>query len=261
MVVRNGTFYIFYRAQARWWGTSVIGLAVSKDGIKFNKLPKPVLEPKLYYELIGGCEDPRVVKVNGTYYMTYTAYDGRTARLSLARSKDLIHWEKLGLVFPKWGWCKSGAIVPVKINGKYVMYFGDSNIWIAYSDDMTRWVTDKSWVVLRPRPGRFDSKLVEPGPPPLVLDEGILLIYNDGEGRYSVRWVLFSKEDPSKVITRAAEPILRPKRVWEEVGQVPNVVFATSLVKHGGKWYLYYGAADTYIGLALIEPRHPYGGG
>ncbi len=92
----------------------------------------------------GGCEDPRIVVVNGTFYMTYTAYDGKTARLALARSKDLVHWEKLGIVFPEWGWSKSGAILPIKINGKYIMYFGDSNIWIAYSDDMIHWVTDKS---------------------------------------------------------------------------------------------------------------------
>jgi len=143
VVFVNGTFYMFYRAQSKWHGTSVIMLAISYDGIHFEKLNLTVIYPTLKEELIGGCEDPRIVKVNDTYYMTYTAYDGKTARLALARSKDLIHWEKIGIVFPEWSWCKSGAILPVKINGKYIMYFGDSNIWIAYSDDMVHWVTSK----------------------------------------------------------------------------------------------------------------------
>ncbi len=249
----NNTFYMFYRAQYRFHGTSVIMLAISRDGIHFNKTYKVVLYPTLLEEMNGGCEDPRIVVVNNTYYMTYTAYDGRNARLALARSKDLIHWEKLGVVFPNWTWSKSGAILPVKIYGKYIMYFGDSNIWIAYSTDMIHWVTSKDWIVLRPRPGYFDSKLVEPGPSPILTDQGILLIYNgaDENNKYSVGWVLFSKDDPTKVIARCEEPILVPEYSWEINGQVPNVVFAMGLVIIGNKWYLYYGAADTYVGVAI----------
>ncbi|NPA96932.1 MAG: glycosidase, partial [Crenarchaeota archaeon] len=223
VVYVNGTFYMFYRAQARWRGTSVIMLAVSRDGVHFKKLGKVVLYPTLKEEMGGGCEDPRIVEVNGTYYMTYTAYDGKVARLALAVSRDLVHWKKLGIVFPRWGWSKSGAILPVKIRGRYVMYFGDSNIWIAYSKDMIHWVTNRSWVVLRPRPGHFDSKLVEPGPPPILTKEGILLIYNaaDREGRYYVGWALFSRDDPSKLIARAEKPILSPTYAWEIEGQTP----------------------------------------
>jgi len=77
---------MFYRAQSEWHGTSVIMLATSYDGIHFEKLNLTVIYPTLKEELIGGCEDPRIVKVNDTYYMTYTAYDGKTAG-----SKDLIH--------------------------------------------------------------------------------------------------------------------------------------------------------------------------
>ena len=258
VVYVNGTFYMFYRAQRFWHGVSYIRLAISRDGIHYIDLDRVVIRPTLKEELSGlggGCEDPRIVKVNDTYYMTYTAFDGRIARLALARSKDLIHWEKLGIVFPDWGWSKSGAILPIKINGKYIMYFGDSNIWIAYSEDMVHWVTDREWVVLRPRPGYFDSKLVEPGPPPILTDKGILLIYNgaDENNRYSVGWVLFSKDDPTKVIARAEKPILEPELEWETFGQVPNVTFATALVIVDNKMYLYYGAADTYVGLAIAN--------
>ncbi len=102
VVFVNGIFYMFYRAQSVWHGTSVIMLAVSYDGAHFVKLNLTVLSPTLKEEMKGGCEDPRVVEVNSTYYMTYTAYDGKTAKLALARSKDLIHWEKLGIAFPEW---------------------------------------------------------------------------------------------------------------------------------------------------------------
>ncbi|RLG87760.1 MAG: glycosidase [Thermoprotei archaeon] len=251
--LENGTYLMFYRAQASWRGTSVIMMAKSYDGIHFNRTGIVALEPTLKEELLGGCEDPRIVKVNDTWYMTYTAYDGKVARLALAVSKDLMHWEKLGILFPEWGWSKSGAILPVKIRGKYVMYFGDSNIWIAYSEDMVHWIASKDWVVLRPRPGYFDSKLVEPGSPPILTEKGILLIYNGANelNVYSTGWVLFSLDDPSKVIARSEEPILKPEQLWEVMGQVPNVVFTTSLiVVNRSTWYIYYGAADTYVGLA-----------
>ncbi len=254
-IVKDNKVYLFYRAQETWFGTSVIGLAISEDGLHFEKLNNPIIVPEYEWELLGGCEDPRIVKINDTYYMTYTAYDKKTARLALARSKDLIHWEKIGLVFPWWGWSKSGAIIPVKINGYYWMYFGDSNIWVAKSRDMVHWETDRNWVVLKPRKGYFDSKLVEPGPPPIVVGDKIILIYNGANDSlvYSVGWVIFSIEDPTKPIARAEKPILTPKTYWERFGQVRNVVFAEGLVYFKGKWYLYYGAADTFICVAIAD--------
>lgn len=253
VIVENGTFYMLFRAQEVWHRTSTIGLAYSTNGIQFEKHPEPVIYPEYDYEVRGGCEDPRIIKVNSTYYLTYTAYDGLTARLALATSRDLINWTKHGPIFPKWGWSKSGAIVPMKINGKYYMYFGDSDMWIAYSEDLIHWTPERK-PVLRPREGYFDSMLVEPGPPPIVLEDGILLIYNGADGqRYSTGWVIFSKSDPRKVIARAEKPILEPTTAWEKFGQVRNVVFATGLVKFNNLWYLYYGAADTFVGLAVAE--------
>jgi len=254
-VVKDGKVYLFYRAQEVWFGTSVIGLAVSEDGFHFEKMDEPIIVPEYEWELLGGCEDPRIVKINDTYYMTYTAYDKKVARLALARSKDLIHWEKLGIVFPEWGWSKSGAIIPVKINGYYWMYFGDSSIWIARSKDMVHWETDRDWIVLKPRRGYFDSKLVEPGPPPIIVGDKILLIYNGADDNlvYSVGWAIFSLEDPTKLIARAEKPILTPETYWEKFGQVRNVVFAEGLVYFNGKWFLYYGAADTFVCVAVAD--------
>ncbi len=256
-VVKNGRVYLFYRGQRVWHGLSSIGLAISDDGANFEKLEEPVLKPEYDYERMGGCEDPRIVEVNGTYYMTYTAYDGKVARLAMASSKNLIDWKREGILFPGWGWSKSGAILPTKINGYYWMYFGDSNIWIAKSKDMLHWRTSKEWIVVRPRRGYFDSMLVEPGPPPILSKEGILLIYNgaDRDGCYYVGWALFSKKDPGRMIARAEKPILKPETRWERFGQVPNVVFSEALIKFQGRWHLYYGASDTFVCLAYTENK------
>jgi predicted GH43/DUF377 family glycosyl hydrolase len=162
-VVRNGKVYLLYRAEdtvQKFAGVSRIGLAESNDGIHFTRRPSPVLYPMndnfKKYEWEGGCEDPRIVEDDkGTYYMTYTAYDGTTARLFIATSKDLINWQKHGSVFAKAQngkyinyWSKSGAIVSKrigdkmiaeKVNGRYWMYWGESNIYLATSPNLIDW--------------------------------------------------------------------------------------------------------------------------
>jgi predicted GH43/DUF377 family glycosyl hydrolase len=271
-IVKDDRVYLLYRAEDRtganqWNGTSRIGLAVSSDGIHFERYPDPVLVPTLPYEQPGGCEDPRIVFLRDTYHLTYTAFDGKTARLCLATSKDLIHWEKHGMLFPGWNegpmpeWSKSGAIVPETINGRYVMYFGDTDIWIAFSDDGIHWVPEKQCVMRRSQdPRAFDSLLIEPGPAPIVTEEGILLIYNAarlisegpdaGKPYYSIGQVLFSREDPKTILRRTEVPVLVPDADDELNGQVDYVVFAEGLVHFQDAWLLYYGMADSRIGLA-----------
>lgn len=252
VIVEDGIFYMLYRAED-WKGVSRIGLAESKDGINFVRRPEPVLSPTERYEIWGGCEDPRVVKIKDTYYLTYTAYNGWRAKLALATSTDLVHWEKHGVIIP-WPWSKAGAIVPWKINGRYVMYFGDSSIWIAYSDDLIDWdVVNEP--VMKTRSDHFDSRGIEPGPIPIMTEQGILLIYNGWNDNitYKVGAVLFSVDDPTRVLKRLDQPILEPTEVSELQGQVPNVVFASSLVQHEGVLYLYYGGADSCIGVAIAD--------
>ena len=251
-IVHNDTLYLLYRAEDAN-STSRIGLAKSTDGIHFTRRSEPVVSPEHDYEIPRGCEDPRIVKVEDTYYMTYTAFDGHLARLALATSKDLIHWDKYGPILHSWGWSKSGAVVAEEINGQYIMYFGDGNMWIAYSQDLIHWTADPN-PVMKPRSGYFDSKIVEPGPPPVITEEGLLLIYNGSDGqRFSTGWVLFSKNDPKRILARAAVPILKPEEDWEKSGTASNVVFSEGLVNYKGAWYLYYGGADTRIGVATCE--------
>ncbi len=290
-VVRHDTLFLLYRAEdkiGKFAGTSRIGIAWSTDGLNFTKHPTPVLYPdndsEKIYEWEGGCEDPRIAEdENGTYYLTYTAYDGDKARLLIATSTDLYHWTKHGHAFDKAynnkyvkEWSKSGSIVckyengkaiVVKINGKYWMYWGDTDIFLASSDDLINWIPiekseGKSLIVFGPRKGMFDSDLVEPGPAAMLTDKGIVLIYNSrnvqakgdttlAEGTYTVSQILLDKNDPSKVLDRMDTYFMKPDKDYEITGQVNHVCFAEGLVNYNNKWFLYYGTADSKIAVAV----------
>lgn len=244
--------------------------AVSNDGLDFKRLPedanpRPTLVPTEPYEKMG-VEDPRLILLEGTYYLTYSAWDGDKARLCLATSTDGQNWTKHGPLFPNFaptnGWTKSGAILPRRMEdgpykGKYLMYFGDTHIWLASSSDLIKWEAEEK-PVFSPRPGKFDNVLVEPGPPPLWTEQGVLLIYN-GAGRfptsgealiYAAGQILLDPKNPAQVLDRAEEPFLAVTQDWEREGYVDNVVFAEGLVEKEGRWLLYFGGADRVIGVA-----------
>ncbi|MES2733848.1 MAG: glycoside hydrolase family 130 protein [Bacteroidota bacterium] len=291
-VVRKGKVYLLYRAEdkvGKYAGTSRIGLAVSNNGFTFVRQPKPVLYPDndfmKIYEWEGGCEDPRIVsQEDGTYLLTYTAYDGKIARLCVATSTDLVNWKKHGLAFEKAGggkykdiWSKSGAIVcrregshmiATKIKGKYWMYYGDTDIYVATSDNLLDWQPlekpdGEVTVAFGARKGRFDSRLVEPGPPAWITGDGIRLIYNGmnldsgGDatlpgGTYAAGQVLLDIEDPTKVLKRTPSYFIHPDKAYEITGQVGNVCFLEGLVYFKGRWLLYYGTADSKIAVAQL---------
>jgi len=258
-----GKIVMLYRAQDAA-GTSRIGYAESMDGIHFTRRAEPVLSPETDYEKDGGVEDPRLQRFGDTYYLTYTGYNKRDAQLCLATSKDLIHWERKGVILPAYkgnwnvAWTKSGAIVPEKIGGKYWMYWlGTSadktdQMGLSYSDDLIHWTEATQTPVLPRRPGKFDSRVVEPGPPPIVTPQGIVLVYNGADDKlvYRTGVAIFDRADPRKVVYRSDEPVFAPERAWEKVGQVPNVVFVEGMVKWGGKSLFYYGGADKFVGVA-----------
>lgn len=271
VIKKDGKFVMLYRAQDHK-GTSSLGYATSDDGVHFTRRPEPVMVAEAPYEKGGGVEDPRVQKIGSTYYLTYTGYnnvDGsgpgkKDAQLCLATSKDMVHWERKGVIIPsykgKWNvkWTKSGAIVSEKINGKYWMYYlgdkqdKDQQMGVAYSEDLIHWTEALDHPILESRAGTFDSQVVEPGPPPIILPEGIFLIYNGADDNllYSTGWVLFDKKDPTKVLARSQKPVFAPEKEWEKVGQVPNVVFVEGMVNEGNRWLFYYGGADKTVGVA-----------
>jgi predicted GH43/DUF377 family glycosyl hydrolase len=269
VMTRNDKIVMLYRAQDKQ-GTSRLGYAESPDGIHFFRRDEPVLSPSADYERDGGVEDPRLVQFSGTYYLTYTGYNKKDAQLCLATSRDLIHWNRKGVIIPankgNWNvkWTKSGAIVPEKIGGKYWMYFlgttadNKDQAGLAYSIDLLHWTESTQTPVLPVRLGRFDSRVAEPGPSPLVTPDGIVLIYNGADDNlvYRTGIAVFDRNDPRKLLWRSDDPIFFPERDWEQAGQVPNVVFVEGMVQQGNRYLFYYGGADTYVGVAEASISH-----
>lgn len=266
----GGKTILLFRAQDKA-GVSRIGYAESPDGLHFAVRPEPALAGNGR-----SMEDPRLVRINGVYYLTYTDYDGKTAQLALATSKDLVNWERKGVILPAykgtWNthWTKSGAIIPQQVGGKWWMYYLGTKkdadgqqrdyMGLAESTDLLHWKDATEKPVLERRPEAFDSRVMEPGPSPIVTEEGILLIYNGANERliYGPGWVLFDKSDPRKVIARAEAPFILPKLKWEVGGQVPNVIFVEGALvnlnrDHRVALTVYYGGADKYIGAMDVR--------
>ena len=272
VVFHSGKIVMLYRAQDAA-GTSRLGYAESKDGIRFTRRPEPVLAPEAAYEKDGGVEDPRLQRFGDAYYLTYTGYNKKDAQLCLATSRDLINWERKGVILPAYkgnwnkGWTKSGAIVPEKIDGKYWMYWlgtaadKTDQMGLSHSTDLIHWTEATESPVLPKRPGKFDSRVVEPGPSPILTPTGIVLIYNGADDNliYRTGVAVFDLHDPRKVLYRSDAPLLSPEKEWEKAGQVPNVVFVEGMVRMKDRWLFYYGGADKYLGVA--EAQEPQGSG
>lgn len=227
------------------------------------------------------------------YVMTHTSWNNETPRLSIATSADLKHWTHHGPAFlGTYGGkfdnlaCKSGSIVckekdgrlvatKVMVNGKrqYLMYWGELWVCAATSSDLVHWtpVVDKAGNLVylaHPRKGHFDSSLTECGPPAVLTSKGIILFYNgknavtsaDADNNYplntySAGQMLFSLKNPLRPTARLDKPFFRPMTDFEKSGQfVSGTVFIEGLVLHKGKWFLYYGCADSKVGVAVYDP-------
>ncbi|MDR1809781.1 MAG: discoidin domain-containing protein [Prevotella sp.] len=311
-VVKDDKICVLYRAEdnsATGIGKRVsrVALAETADGVTMTKRPTPVFYPdndsfSQTYEWPGGCEDPRVtVTEDGTYVMFYTGWDRTTARLCVATSRDLLTWTRFGPIFAQAyagkylnTWTKSSSIVTelkgdkqviarmnVKYNGKdwlYFMYWGENRTCAAVSDDLINWtpLEDGSGNLLalaHTRKDYFDSSLVECGPPAVITDKGIVLLYNGrnatnadadprfNTGTYSAGQMLFDLNDPCKLLERTNVPFFRPMEDFEKSGQYANgTVFIEGLVYYKQKWYLYYGCADSKVGVAVYDPNNPADG-
>lgn len=294
--MKGDTIVVLFRAEdnsATGIGsrTSRVGYATSTDGVNFEIDRSPVLFPaddsQKELEWPGGCEDPRVVQAeDGTYVMLYTQWNRKVPRLAVATSTDLRNWEKHGPAFTKAyegrfadDFAKSASVVTrldddgrqlaTKIKGKYYMYWGEKFVNVATSDNLIDWIPmlDENGELLHvidPRDGYFDSELTECGPPALLTDKGIVLLYNGknagGENRdkrytantYCGGQVLFDAKEPERVLARLDEPFFIPEASFEKSGQYPaGTVFIEGLAHKDGKWYLYYGCADSRVGVAI----------
>lgn len=300
-VVRRGHVYLLYRAEDAsgemkiGHHTSRIGLAHSPDGLRFSRRSTPVLYPakdaQATYEWTGGVEDPRVVEAeDGTYVLTYTQWNREVPRLAIATSNDLVAWTKHGPAFARAYdgkylgiESKSGAIlsrvegnrvIATRVDGTYWMYYGVPRVHIATSENLTDWTpvedeNGKLLEVLSPRPGYFDSWLVEAGPPAILTAHGIVLLYNAGNSGahgdprlpprvYTGGQALFDARNPIRLIARTSDPFIQPTEEYERTGQyVEGTTFVQGLVPFNGRWYLYYGTADSRVAVAVWEQPPP----
>jgi predicted GH43/DUF377 family glycosyl hydrolase len=272
--------------------TSRLGMAESTDGLHFTRRATPVLYPdtdaQRKYEWPGGVEDPRLVEADdSTYVLTYTQWNRDVPRLAVATSRDLLHWTKHGPAFAAAAGgkyrdleSKSGAIltrvdanrlVATRVNGKYWMYFGVPDLLIATSDDLLSWTpveddNGHALKVLSPRAGYFDSWLVEGGPPAILTSRGIVVLYNAGNSAahgdatipakiYTGGQALFDSKNPLKLIARSSAPFIQPTEAYERSGQyAAGTTFIEGLVPFSGRWFLYYGTADSRVGVAFSDP-------
>lgn len=296
-IVRGGKVYVLYRAEDNsgvmdiGGHTSRLGLAVSTDGVHFERAAEPVFYPaedeQKAREWPGGVEDPRIVeREDGTYVLTYTQWNRETYAVGVATSRDLVHWTKYGPAFltaagGKYAHfqCKSAGIVTrvvkdrliaAKINGRYWMYWGEGTIRIATSPDLIHWTpvedTKGSPVeLLRPRAGHFDSSFPETGPPPVVTQAGIVVVYNGknaasggdpelGPSAYAAGEALFDAANPMHLLTQTAGPVLKPELPYEKTGQYEaGTTFAEGLVYFKKQWFVYYGCADSLVAVATAR--------
>jgi predicted GH43/DUF377 family glycosyl hydrolase len=240
-------------------GRSVFALARSNDGYDFKIEPEPVMEPCnepgcfMEYEK-KGIEDPRITKIDDTYYIMYTAVSQCGPLLALAKTMDFKKFERVALISEPEN--KDGVLFPEKIQGKYArldrpVAGGIANIWISYSDDLITW--GNSRCVMAVRDDHWDSWRIGASAQPIRIDDGWLIIYHgvkqaSGGPIYRLGAAVLDINDPSKVHCRSAIPILSPREYYERVGDVNNVVFSCgAILEDDDQLKIYYGASDTSI--------------
>ncbi len=271
---------LLYRAHAEDI-VSHIGIAFSDDGYHFERESAPILSPEHDYERFG-CEDPRVVFIDGTYYLTYTGWDRTVAQLCLATSPDLRSWTKHGPVFEDFdtfktvdprghNWSKAGVIVPFQMQGRWWMYFGEGGVYWATSQDLIRWEpgTTDDEPMYAPTPGSFDADLVEIGTSPVLTDTGLLVMLTNGATRsvyedrvdvdYRCGQIAIDPARPTEVLARMQQPWLQPLTFEDLNGLISNVTFVEGLVKFRGRWFAYYGQSDTTLAVAVHDPAETWG--
>jgi predicted GH43/DUF377 family glycosyl hydrolase len=304
-IVRDGKVFVLYRAEddsgAMEIGghTSRLGLAESTDGIHFTRRDAPIFFPakdkQEAREWPGGVEDPRIVeREDGTYVLTYTQWNRKTYSVGVATSRDLTHWIKHGPAFltaagGKYAELKyksagivtrldaaKGRLIAAKIDGKYWMFWGEGAIRLATSRDLIRWtpVEDAAGTpieLLRPRTGHFDSTFPETGPPPVLTEAGIVVLYNGknavdggdpdlGANAYAAGEALLDAHQPADLLAQTEHPDLKPEMPYEKTGQyVAGTTFAEGLVYFHDQWFLYYGCADSLVGV-VTAPKAPFAG-
>jgi len=294
VLYENGRFYLYERTGGNLRPFKCyIGAMESEDGVHFRHMnSEPAVTPEMFGFPFGSVQDPRIVKLDGRYYMTYAlrpcamgynptglgvpeSYkpdypDGwgtpehYLTRSGIAVSDDLLHFKPLCYTTPLDINDRDNVLFPEKINGKYVLlrrpeeYIGErygtdrAGMWITYSDDLMAWSEPK--LIAKPEED-WEYKKIGASAPPLRTDKGWLTLYHgvDSQNIYRVGAMLLDPENPEKIVARAKGFIMEPEEYYEKFGLfIPNVVFPTGNIIKDGLLYIYYGCCDTAIGMATV---------
>ncbi len=266
-VVKQEERYIMLFRSHLDTGRSIIGIAESEDGFKFKVRPEPFMTASSQtgfaeYEKFG-IEDPRITLLEGTYYITYSAYSEYGVRIGLAKTMDFESVERVAFITQAD--YRNAVLFPEKINGKYARLdrphtnINPWSIWISYSPDLIHWGQSK--LIIKPAAYHWDEMKIGPGAPPIKTDKGWLNIYHGAfktmaGAVYRLGVALHKLDEPDKVLGVADNWILQPEDSSETVGYVPNVVFCCGAVpEEDGTLKLYWGAADKVLcaGTAVID--------
>ena len=244
---------------------SHLRLARSRDGIQFTIDPNPFLFPARMDESFG-IEDARITFLDGKYWITYTAVSQHGPGVGLVVTTDFVTVERVGMILPPPN--KDVCLFPEKINGKYLLLhrpmvseIGKPSIWLAESPDGVHWGNHRFLFGGRGKTdaqqaGRdfdWEGQKIGAGPEPLLTDEGWLYHGANARHEYALALALLDATDPSVVLDRSDEPLLLPELIWERDGFFPNVVFSNGWIQWpDGRIWVYYGAADSGVGLAEL---------
>lgn len=284
-VYEAGKVHILYRAQGYNY-VSTFGYATSKDGVTIDeRSEKPIFTTKHHLGIahhtepnfdpfssgggFGGCEDPRITKIDDKFYMIYVANDGYLPRLALTSIsvEDFLAqkwlWKKPVMISPPGVVDKSGCILPEKINGKYVIFHRIfPNILIDYVESLDfkgyDWLKGKHKIEVRKE--KWDSLKIGTGAPPLKTKDGWLMIYyavdEKDSSRYKIGAMLLDLNDPTKVLHRTDAPILEPTTRYENEGFKPGIAYPCGAVIIKNTLFVYYGGADSVVCVATANLNH-----
>jgi len=234
----------------------------SPDGRSLEPLEAGRFEPQGEYERYG-VEDPRIVRLGDRFWVTYVAVSEHGAATALASTGDFRRFERHGVVFCPEN--KDVVLLPERVGGEFValhrpnprMHFSAPGMWLARSPDLIHWGRH---VALHAGVSAWEAGRVGAGPPPVRVQGRWLVIYHgmspprrEGEvGTYCAGALLLDGEEPARVVGRTPEPVLAPEAEFEREGFVPGVVFPSGVVQREGRLLVYYGAADTCVGLVEL---------